>query len=277
MQTHDYSQWIGRSETAPADVVTPRLIAGVAATFGDTLAAGNEVPPGLHWCLSPPAVTPDDLGPDGHPAKGGFLPPISLPRRMWAGGRISFLAPLLQGDVVEKMSTIKAIDWKRGKSGDLCFVTVAHDYTTSRGIAISEDQNIVYRAAPKGPAHPQPPKVCDKAFDRVLDVPIDPVRLFRYSAITFNGHRIHYDLPYAQTVEHYPGLVIHGPLQATLLLNFATSHRGHLPRSFAYRGVSPATGVQTLRLGLNETSDHTAELSAVSEEGAETMVAEACW
>ena len=148
----DFEAWIGRTEILPQDIVTPRLVSSFAATFGEAMSSIADVPVGLHWCLAPPMVRPEELGSDGHPAKGGFLPPVPLPRRMWASGEVEFLAPLQIGDVVHKSSRIKSIDWKAGKTGQMCFVTVSHDYESERGAAIREDQNIVYRAAPDGPA-----------------------------------------------------------------------------------------------------------------------------
>ena len=277
--TPDYSAWIGRSETAAADLITPRLINSFAATFSPHLAP-QAVAPGLHWCLSPPLAPASGLGADGHPMKGGFLPPIPLPRRMWAGGEVHTLAVLQPGDSVTKRSTIRDIAWKTGRSGALCFVTVEHVFSSQRGDALRELHNIVYRpaateAAATEAAMPAAPGPAPK-FDLEWQVPIDPVLLFRYSALTFNGHRIHYDEPYATTVEHYPGLVIHGPLQATLMLNLAASFAKATPRQFRFRGVAPATGPQTLRVGLRQVQDK-AEISVLSEAGVLTMQATAEW
>ena len=282
--TPDYSAWIGRSETTAADLITPRLINSFTATLAPHLAA-DAVAPGLHWCLSPPLAPASGLGPDGHPLKGGFLPPIPLPRRMWAGGEVHTLAALQSGDSVSKRSTIRDIAWKTGRSGALCFVTVEHVFSTPRGDALREVHNIVYRPAAPEPAAPEsaapePAAVAapepGQTFDLEWQVPIDPVLLFRYSALTFNGHRIHYDEPYATSVEHYPGLVVHGPLQATLMLNLAASFAKATPRHFRFRGVAPATGPQTLRIGLRQVQDK-AEISVLSETGVLTMQATAAW
>ncbi|KAF0175859.1 MAG: hypothetical protein FD162_426 [Rhodobacteraceae bacterium] len=272
--TPDYSAWIGRSETAAADLITPRLINSFGATLAPHLAP-DAVAPGLHWCLSPSLAPASGLGDDGHPLKGGFLPPIPLPRRMWAGGEVHTLAALQPGDSVTKCSTIRDIAWKTGRSGALCFVTVEHVFSTQRGDALRELHNIVYRPAATQPALPAAPGLAPK-FDLEWQVPIDPVLLFRYSALTFNGHRIHYDEPYARGVEFYPGLVIHGPLQATLMLNLAASFAKATPRQFRFRGVAPATGAQTLRVGLRQVQDK-AEISVLSEAGALTMQASAEW
>jgi 3-methylfumaryl-CoA hydratase len=222
--TADLQDWVGRAEVT-ADTVSPRLLEAFCATFD--LAPGEEAPLGLHWCLAPPAAAQRALGADGHPAKGGFLPPVALPRRMWAGGALNFHDTLQVGDVVEKRSRIAAVTEKQGRSGAMCFVTVEHEFSTARrGLAISERQDIVYLPAPTGPA----PAAGGGAGLRT-------VQLFRYSALTFNGHRIHYDRTYATEVEFYAGLVVHGPLQATWLLHFAAA-RGAVT-NFRFRGVSP--------------------------------------
>ena len=233
--------WIGRTEEA-SDLLTPRLAKALLATIGDAapdLPAGAEAPLASHWCLFPPTVAMQELGEDGHPAKGGFLPPVPLPRRMWAGGRLSLHDRLRVGDRVSRRSTISDVSLKEGRSGRLCFVTVEHEIATERGAAILERQDIVYREASPALAAPAVPAP-SPAAERSRTVQADPVLLFRYSALTFNGHRIHYDRPYATEIEGYPGLVVHGPLQATLLLELAASVRGGLmPSSFAFRSVRP--------------------------------------
>lgn len=263
--------WIGRSEVAPPDQVTDRLIAAFRATMG-RFVAPSEVPLGLHWCLSPPIAPADSLGADGHPAKGGFLPPVPLPRRMWAAGELEFHMPLRPLDWVERRSTILDVVEKSGRSGKLCFVTVGHDLHGPRGLALRERHVIVYRPAATGPAPESPPG--DGDAERLWQVPVDPVLLFRYSALTFNGHRIHYDQPYATGVEHYPGLVIHGPLQATLMLNLAAEMLGRVPRRFAFRALAPACGPQDLRVGARRTQTG-ATLHVRDARGVVTMQAEA--
>jgi len=271
-----FDDWVGRSETQEPDIITSRLSREFAATFSDALAPVSGTAPGLHWCLSPALVNTAELGPDGHPAKGGFLPPTGLPRRMWAGGSLEFFEPLMQNDTVSKTSTIKDVSWKSGKSGKLCFVTVMNEYVTDRGLAIRENQNIVYREAAKGPMTINTSSNTRLRFDVEKKVNITPTMLFRYSALTFNGHRIHYDLRYARQEEMYPDLVIHGPLQATLLLNFATSIGSVLPKRFEFRSVAPATGTQTLRIGATAAQGN-CNLSVVSEENMVTMMATAHW
>jgi 3-methylfumaryl-CoA hydratase len=249
-----FADWIGRRSEAE-DVVTPRLAESFRAIFGDRLApvGDGEAPLGLHWCLSPAIASMEVLGPDGHPAKNRDLPPLPLPRRMSAGGSIETVEPLKIGDTVRRISTIADIKHRQGRSGELWFVTINHEYLTPRGIAIREGYDIVYReAATRGREPPAPetekePAARSRPGEWLVET--SSVLLFRYSAITFNGHRIHYDEPYAREVEGYPGLVVHGPIQATLLLNFAAYALGHAPSRFRYRGVQPAFAGSPLRVG----------------------------
>ena len=247
----DFAAWIGRTRTQ-TDLVTPRLLAEFHATFGPHLApvAAGTAPPALHWCLAPETAPAESLGPDGHAAKGGFLPPVPLPRRMWAGGQIETLSALREGDRVTRTETVRDVAFKDGRSGRLCFVTVDHVVATDRGVAIRERQDIVYREA--AGAQTGAAAVADHddpgAYETVWSVPATPTLLFRYSAMTFNGHRFHYDQPYATQVEGYAGLVVHGPMQATLLMNLAATTLGHVPRLFRYRGLSPMTANQVFRV-----------------------------
>ncbi len=232
--------WIGRTAEA-TDIVTPRLADEFLATFAPHFGAeAGAAPLGIHWCLSPAIAPADGLGHDGHPAKGGFLPPVPLPRRMWAGGEIELRGPLRVGDTVVRRSRIEDVSVKSGRSGTLCFVAVRHEYDAGRGVAVSERHDIVYRGAatPGAPAPASAPAERTPP-DLSWQVAADPVLLFRYSAMTFNGHRIHYDLPYVTQQEGYAGLVVHGPIQATLLLNMATRLGKGAPARFSYRGQSP--------------------------------------
>jgi len=230
-----YTDFVGRTDTR-TDTVAPHLLQGLAATLG--LETPDRLPPLWHWMLFQDWVLPDRLGPDGHPKRGGFLPPVhDLPRRMWAGGRVRFLAPLHAGDAVRRTSTILAVNEKQGGSGRLVFVTVGHVIEGPGGPAIEEQQDIVYRGAegaatkPADPAPPAPPGA------RRGEVQPDPVLLFRYSALTGNGHRIHYDLDYVRGTEGYPGLVVHGPLQATWLAGLLADCS---VATFSFRGLRPA-------------------------------------
>jgi len=233
-------QWIGRS-TEASDIVTAQLTKGLRATLFQEIGepvTGEVAPYTVHWCLAQPVFPHDQLGPDGHPTRGGFLPPVPLPRRMWAGGELEFIDPLRVGDLATRVSRITDVTLKTGSTGQLCFVSVEHHVSSPRGPAIRERQDIVYReiggVQPAAPAKAPAPS----AQHRETHVS-DPVLLFRYSALTFNGHRIHYDRDYVTRVEGYPGLIFHGPLQAALLVEFAARLKGGAPKTFSYRGVQP--------------------------------------
>ncbi|MGC8203125.1 FAS1-like dehydratase domain-containing protein [Aliiroseovarius sp. PTFE2010] len=232
--------WLGRTETRE-DVLTPALIDKFRATFGPHLWDGaDDVPLGIHWCLTLDAVPNASLSQDGHAARGGFLPPVPLPARMWAGGDVTHIAPLSIGETITRRSTIADIAAKQGRSGALVFVTIEHEYSSDSRLCIREQQSIVYRDITR----PQPAKRTRVELDPSTlksTLTPDPVLLFRYSALTFNAHRIHYDHIYATETEAYPGLVVHGPLQATLLLNLAASALQDSPRRFAFRGLAPLT------------------------------------
>lgn len=246
----DYSGWIGKSVES-TDLVTQRLVDEYRVTLEPFLApvATGDAPLCFHWCLSPSLVPMAELGPDGHPHKGGFLPPVPLPRRMWAGGEIEFFGSIRIGDAVKRVSTIASVEAKQGRTGPLCFVGVHHEYMTPRGVAIRERHNIVYReaAVPRGKPPAQQTEAAAQsgperpAHASVWCVTPSPTLLFRYSALTFNGHRIHYDQPYATGVEGYENLVVHGPLQATLMLNRAVAAKGAGAKKFTYRGMAQLT------------------------------------
>ncbi len=236
-------QWIGRSETV-SDQIAPEFVRRLRATLDQTPGEprpGEATPLGAHWCLAPAVVPISETGPDGHPRRGSFMPPVPLPRRMWAGSTVDFLDPLRVGDAVDRRTTIVEVTAKEGRSGSLCFVTVENLFITPRGPAVRERQTTVYRAlaAAVASAAPLVPMMAPTpTWQRQLRS--DPVLLFRYSAVTFNSHRIHYDRLYATGEEGYPSLVFHGPLQATLLLHFATSLRqGSVPSRCEIRGVHP--------------------------------------
>jgi 3-methylfumaryl-CoA hydratase len=241
MELGSLKNWIGRTMDAD-DIVTPRLDAEFRATFAPLLATttSGNVGLGLHWCLVPAIEPMDALGQDGHPRTGGFLPPVPLPRRMWAGGEVEIIGALRVGDTVKRLSRIGDISQKSGRSGALCFVAVHHDYETERGLAIRERHDIVYRDAPNRSEPTRPPEtVPPRKADLTWTVEPTTTFLFRYSAMTFNGHRIHYDPAYTTQVEGYEGLVVHGPIQATLLLNLAATMLRRVPAKFSYRGMSP--------------------------------------
>ncbi|MCK9988758.1 MAG: 3-methylfumaryl-CoA hydratase [Azoarcus sp.] len=258
----DLSSWIGREELR-ADLIDQRTAQALAATLDfepETMKTGAELPPLWHWVYFTPSARRSEIGPDGHPKRGGFLPPVELPNRMWAGGRLSFLQPLRVGEAVTRVSRIIRCERKSGRSGDLVFVTVEHTISGEQGVALIEEHDIVYRQpAPKGgPLTGE--KVEAQAEFRQHNHP-DPVLLFRYSALTFNGHRIHYDHPYVTQEEGYPGLVFHGPLTATLLLDaFRAAHPDKRVRRFAFRAVGPLFDTTDFDVCGRLTGSGTAEL-----------------
>ncbi|MCF5509653.1 MULTISPECIES: FAS1-like dehydratase domain-containing protein [Pseudomonas] len=231
--------WLGRRETSEA-VITPGMLEAYRATLAPYLWEEDSfAPPGLHWCLAPVTAQAKmaELDVDGHPQRGGFLPPVPLPRRMWAGGEVETFAPLPIGECIERVSTVTDIRFKEGRSGNLCFVTVEHVLSCAGVVAIRERQDIVYRGAATGSPAIATGETRTGELECQIDTP--PSLLFRYSALTFNAHRIHYDLPYATGEEGYAGLVVHGPLQASLLFNLSARLAGQVPRRFAYRGQAP--------------------------------------
>ncbi|MBR0873449.1 MaoC family dehydratase N-terminal domain-containing protein [Bradyrhizobium tropiciagri] len=273
-------QWIGRSMEA-TDVVTAHLVMGLRATLFQEIGEpkkGDAAPWTTHWCLGQPVFPMAQLGPDGHPTRGGFLPPVPLPRRMWAGGELEFFDSLRVGDEPKRTATIADVTVKSGSTGTLCFVSVNHEVTTSRGLAIRERQDIVYREMTSTPSAapakaPPPPPVAQHRETHVSD----PVLLFRYSALTFNGHRIHYDRDYVTKVEGYPGLIFHGPLQAAFIVELAAKLRGGKPpKKFSYRGVQPLFEGSEFSVNASE-KDGAMELWTANAEGQPTMKGTASW
>lgn len=275
----DWSEWIGRSEFR-ADTLTPQLLERFRATL-DLKAESDTAPQGIHWCLCLPDAPTATLGPDGHPRRdlndGSFLPPIPLPRRMWASSKVEFLAPIEVGAAIVRTSTLASITEKSGGSGQLVFVEVDHETRADEVLAVKERQTIVYREATGTAPTPRPasaePDFSGWHFHRTL-TPSEPL-LFRYSALTFNSHRIHYDLPYASQEEGYRGLVVHGPLTATLLLDLAAQQFGsNVLASFAFRGQSPAFAGEALHL-VGKAERNALTLTALGEDGRVVMSAEA--
>ncbi len=234
--------WVGRTE-ARSDLVTGVPMAALSATLDrddPEPVNGTAIPPLWHWLYFLPLSPLSDAGPDGHPKRGDFLPPVPLPRRMFAGGRFEFHRPLKVGEAITRTSRITDVSGKEGRSGTLVFVTVRHELAGAAGVAMAEEHDIVYRENPRADAPVPKPQAAraDEVFSR--EIAPDPVLLFRYSALTFNSHRIHYDRPYVTDVEGYPGLIVHGPLIATLLVDLL---RRNLPqanvRSFRFRALRP--------------------------------------
>lgn len=233
--------WIGRTQTIE-DIIAPDRVAAMAATLDheNTPSPGSALPPGWHWLFFNGAARQSELGPDGHPRRGGFLPPVPLPRRMWAGGRIAVSGDLRIGESARRESRILSVEAKRGRSGDLVFVTVRHGIHGRDGLALEEEHDIVYRSPPEPGAPQAQAERAPEAAAWRREIRPDPVLLFRYSALTFNGHRIHYDQPYVTQVEGYPGLIVHGPLIATLLLDLLARQVPHARlRRFSFRAKNP--------------------------------------
>lgn len=270
--------WIGRQEIGE-DVVGLALARRFHATLdrpGAMPAVGDVVPPLLHFCLALPEVATAGLGADGHPARGGFLPPVPLPRRMWAGGAVTFHGDLRVGDRIRRVSTVADVTLKDGRSGPLCFVAVDHRIEVDGVAVVEERQDIVYRGADPSSAPPlvaAPP--AEPGTHRRAVAASTPL-LFRYSALTFNAHRIHYDRPYATAVEGYPGLVVQGPLQATLLADFAAEIGGRRPDRFDFRGRAPLFDGGVFHLEACEVPGGL-RLWTAAEGGPVSMVAEAFW
>ena len=240
MKPADFQVWVGKTETR-TDRITTMPVAALSATLdmdAPAPCAGDPVPPLWHWMWFLPIHKESELGPDGHAKTGDFLPPVPLPLRMWAGGRFEFQRPLRVGQTYTRTSRILDVRQKEGRSGPLFFVMVRHEIGDAEGITLSEEQDIVYRDNATAGTAPVQNAPSDAQWERVIRP--DDVLLFRYSALTFNAHRIHYDRRYATEVGGYPGLVVHGPLIATLLLDLM---RRNLPgatvEGFSFRAVSP--------------------------------------
>lgn len=249
-------EWIGREEVR-SEQLTPALVDRFNATFDQSGEArnGDDAPLMIHLCLASSAVPTSALGPDGHPARGGFLPPVELPRRMWAGGEITFSDPICIGELVTRCSTILDVTLKQGRSGALCFVMVEHRIFSADRQVIKERQDIVYRdVSPSGSSKPGLESAVPGGVHRIQVTPTAAL-LFRYSALTFNGHRIHYDSPYVRQEEGYPGLIVHGPMQATQLVQFATSIRGQAPKKFDFRSRSPLFDIADYTLNASDEGD----------------------
>jgi 3-methylfumaryl-CoA hydratase len=235
-------EWRGRTESR-SDEVTAAPIAALSATLDrddPPPQRGDPLPPLWHWLYFLPVPRESELGPDGHAKRGGFLPPVPLPRRMFAGDRVQFHRPLRVGEKISRLSRIVDVNLKQGRSGPLVFVVVRHEISDGNGLAVVEEHDIVYRESPKPGDAPTAPQKASSEATWTHEIHPDAPLLFRYSALTFNGHRIHYDLRYAMEVEGYPGLLVHGPLIATLLLDLL---RRNMPnanvKSLSFRATRP--------------------------------------
>ena len=278
INVNELKSWIGNDEIA-FDEVSQSLEARFRATLDEDPGnpqKGEIASSGLHWALAPAVVKSSLLGKDSHPKKGEFLPPVPLPRRMWAGCRTHFLKPLKIGDLVKKRSSVVDINLKDGKSGLLCFVTANYEFFVDDQLMIKEDHDLVYRDYNKE----------DKTIFVKNDLPFvksdyeekifaHPTMLFRYSAITFNGHRIHYDHPYSTEEEGYKDLVFHGPLQATLMLRAAEKYKKAKVKSFSHRGVAPVYANDDLIINIENKPNDSLNCFTSTKDAGMTMKAEA--
>jgi 3-methylfumaryl-CoA hydratase len=279
----DWADWIGREQRA-ADRLDPALAARWYATFDHGAPASTAMPQGIHFCLCTPEAPTARLGPDGHPLReddpASFLPPIPLPRRMWASSDIKFRAPMTIGATIERTSRVVSITPKSGSRGEMVFVEIDHETSADGKLAVRERQTAVYLEAlapdaPLSPPAPSPEVFDPRAWDLHRQLVPDTRLLFRYSALTFNTHRIHYDAPYALEQERYRGLVVHGPLTASLLLQLAAERFGeNRLAQFGFRGVSPAIAGEALHLVLRGAGDDI-ELAAFAGDGRQVTKASA--
>jgi 3-methylfumaryl-CoA hydratase len=273
-----FTQWIGRTETRH-DVASPAPLASLSALLDrddPQPRAGDIAPPLAHWLYFLPNYRNSDAGEDGHVARGGLLPEMPLPRRMWAGSRLEFLKPLRVGSEIERLSTIRDVKVKSGRSGALVFVTVLHEVRDAMGTVLTDEHDIVFRE-PGTLANPAQPAPAEAPWRR--EIRPDPLLLFRYSAVTFNGHRIHYDHPYVTQVEGYPGLVVHGPLIATLLVDLLRRHEPRVQlRKYTFRALRPLYDTAPFETcGAPDAAARKARLWTRDAEGAMTMDASAEW
>ncbi|MBL4574057.1 MAG: MaoC family dehydratase N-terminal domain-containing protein [Gammaproteobacteria bacterium] len=246
-----FQEWIGKVQSASSTLTTAPM-EGLAATLDRSNTAfslGDALPPLWHWLYFLQTSKQSEIAKDGHPHRGDFLPPIPLPRRMWAGSRLNFIRPLIVGESIQRTSTIKSIALKQGRSGKLGFVCVAHELSDRLGVALIEEHDIVYRDLPSGNVSAKPSLKADEDFDFTRTVTPDPVLLFRYSALTFNGHRIHYDRAYAKDTESYPGLVVHGPLLATYLLELLNDNYPNAAlANFSFKAIKPVFDIESFQV-----------------------------
>ncbi len=272
----DFGAWVGHRRTEQ-DVATPSRAVAMAALLdreADGLVAGAALPEFWHWIYFNAAVPRSRLGPDGHERRGEFLPPVELPRRMWAGGRLRFLRPIVLGQEIVRESEIASIETKRGRSGELVLVTVRHTIRDAQAVCLEEEQDLVYCEIPRA-GGPSPSELPSEVDWREAFVP-DAVTLFRYSALTFNAHRIHYDHRFTTESEGYRGVVVHGPLTALLLLEAAKRHARAAPRAYDYRGRAPLFVDEPITLA-GKARDSETELWAAGPAGTIAMEASVTW
>ena len=270
-------KWIGKIDNV-TDYVTPIVEQRYRATLNMDIGNpkdGDPVTSGLHWMLGWNLVKNDELGVDSHPALGDFLPPVPLPRRMWAGSEIKVLKPIRVGDKVIKQSTVADIQVKEGRTGLLCFVTAEYNFLVNDEVTINEKHNIVYRDISKSGGGSGYSKDIPEKADLSEKIFMHPTILFRYSAIGFVGHRIHYDHPYTVNEENYPGLIVHGPLQATYLLRAAEKLMGKPVKSFTHKVMAPVFADSEYMVGVDKMDDGSVSCWGATKEFGVTMRAEA--
>jgi len=274
----DLQGWIGRSRVT-RDTIDTNQLAKIAATLDCPAPARDEaasLPPGWHWAFFPDITPLSGIGRDGHQALGEFLPPVTLPRRMWASGDLNITRPLSIGETVDKTSTILSVEEKQGRTGKLVFVRVGHEFAGNRGGNMREEHQIVYRDAPVPGAVQPKPILPPHEPDRSVTLTASPVQLFRYSAITFNSHRIHYDVDFCRDEEGYDGLIIHGPLTATLLMDLACRQAPDRQlKTFSFRALSPLTHIHEFSLHIGATDENSFGVWACNHRGELAMTADA--
>ncbi|MEM7634021.1 MAG: MaoC family dehydratase N-terminal domain-containing protein [Pseudomonadota bacterium] len=274
----DPTGWIGRSRST-RDTIDAGQMAKIAAALSSpapALDTTTSLPPGWHWGFFHDITPLADIGRDGHQALGEFLPPVTLPRRMWAAGDLKITRPLAIGETVDKTSTILSVEEKQGRTGKLVFVRVGHEFAGDRGGSMREEHQIVYREAPAPDAAPPKPILPPDEPDSSITLSASPVQLFRYSAVTFNSHRIHYDVDFCRDEEGYDGLIIHGPLTATLLMDLACRQApGRQLTAFAFRALSPLTHIHKFSLHVRKTGDNAFSVWACNHRGELAMTADA--
>ncbi len=284
LDTEFLRTWIGKSQTE-TDLITAAPLRMMRATLDLPDTASTALPPLWHWLYFLPSPQQNDLGEDGHAKRGGFLPPVPLPRRMWAAGQLEFFHDLKLGDAITRTSTIDDVTVKHGRTGSLCFVRVRHEVSSAKGLALREFHDIVYRPSPVSPTNDAGPQATTSmasqpSYENVpvashseTMTPTDPL-LFRYSALTFNGHRIHYDRKYVTEVEGYPGLIVHGPLMATLLAGLGKRlNPTKTVASFEFRALKPVFDLHPFEICAGTFEDDSMSLWVKDFEGHVTMKA----
>ena len=287
MSLEKLREWVGRTQ-AVEDFAAPFPVRALTATFDEKdpdPQNGDPLPPLWDWLYFLDTAPQSKIGPDGHaesrgsdPRFGDFLPPVPLPRRMWAGSRFAFDGePLRVGEAIRRASKIKSVEPKSGSTGSMVFVTVEHTVSGTRGLSFVEEHDIVYREAAKPGEKQREPKPAPADATWTRKIMADPVLLFRFSALTFNSHRIHYDQPYVTGTEGYPGLIVHGPLQAALLIELAAKlNGGRAPTTFVYRGLQPLFDGSEFSVNASDISTGL-ELWTANAKGEPTMKGTASW